>query len=277
MLLRLLSGSSLHKPMLLACAGGQSGQPRTRQASAHAASATDSSACYRCEHPGHQANRCPGTDSRCQACGKRGAHTEAVCWTAHSELKPDWRGKGKSSGCKERGLESAAGCAGSSSPEANTPDMCRDAGLAMRARPHCQHLPPVSMMRVQASTTPRQRHMVRSVPCRPLMILSEIGRSLTLGTWHMWLPLTSNICRPHKLTSHPSLSLPQRPHMARKVSSTQWTRLWETKSTRPGARSTTHIARRRRRRRRAASGPKSCWTLEKSGSSRGRTSRISPG
>ncbi|GAQ90914.1 hypothetical protein KFL_007020010 [Klebsormidium nitens] len=81
----------------------EAGPPKTKHASAHAASAADSSACYRCGHPGHQANRCPGTDSRCQACHKRG-HTEAVCWTTHPELKPDWTSDGKSSGSQERGL-----------------------------------------------------------------------------------------------------------------------------------------------------------------------------
>jgi hypothetical protein len=82
----------------------EAGPPRTKQASADAAlSAADSSTCYRCGHPGHQANRCPGTESRCQACHKRG-HIEAVCWTTHPELKPDWTSDGKSSDSQERGL-----------------------------------------------------------------------------------------------------------------------------------------------------------------------------
>jgi hypothetical protein len=77
--------------------------PGTKQSSAHAASAADSSSCYRCGQAGHQASNCPGTDSRCNSCHKRG-HSEAVCWTPHPELKPDWTSAGKSNGGSERGL-----------------------------------------------------------------------------------------------------------------------------------------------------------------------------
>jgi hypothetical protein len=81
----------------------KSSAPRSKQSSAHAASAADSSSCYRCGQAGHQASNCPGTDSRCNSCHKRG-HSEAVCLTAHPELKPDWTSAGKNIGGLERGL-----------------------------------------------------------------------------------------------------------------------------------------------------------------------------
>jgi hypothetical protein len=64
---------------------------------------TDSSSYYRCGQAGHQASNCPGTDSRCNSCHRRG-HSEAVWWTAHPDFKPGWTSAGKNNGGSERGL-----------------------------------------------------------------------------------------------------------------------------------------------------------------------------